>query len=138
MSAVNLLSSLRKVKRTGDGRWIACCPAHDDKRPSMTIRELPDGRVLMHCFSGCDTESILGAIGLDFSELFPEALDHHLPKVRQPFNPLDVLQCLQHESLITALGAAHIASGIELSEADKDRLVTAAGRLKEGYDLCRV
>ena len=45
MSADVLLSILEGVKRTGPGRWMARCPAHGDKSPSLSIRELDDGRV---------------------------------------------------------------------------------------------
>jgi len=48
-----LLSSLLKVRKVGIGRWIACCPAHNDSKPSLAIRETDDGRVLLHCFAGC-------------------------------------------------------------------------------------
>ena len=32
-----LVSQLHKVKYTGHGRYIACCPAHDDRTPSLAI-----------------------------------------------------------------------------------------------------
>lgn len=64
MSADTLLSRLDKVKQTGQGRWLACCPAHDDKNPSLSVRELDDGRMLLHCFTGCDVHSVLNALSL--------------------------------------------------------------------------
>lgn len=70
--AINrILVRLEGVRNTGPGRWIAKCPAHPDKRPSLSIKEAGDGRVLMHCFAGCDTRAVLEAIGLDYSALFP-------------------------------------------------------------------
>lgn len=45
--AQNLIDRLQKVRRTGQGRWIACCPAHNDKSPSLAVRELADERVLI-------------------------------------------------------------------------------------------
>jgi len=72
MSAHDVLQLLTKVKRTGDGQWIACCPAHEDRSPSMTIKELSDGRVLIHDFAGCSVDEILGVLGLEFDVLFPE------------------------------------------------------------------
>ena len=65
MSANILLSQLDGVKRTGTGRWLARCPAHADKHPSLAIRELDDGRVLANCFAGCSIESVLSAVRLD-------------------------------------------------------------------------
>ena len=55
MSIDTLLSRLYKVKKTGSGNWMACCPAHDDKNPSMTIAEKADGVILINCFAGCVT-----------------------------------------------------------------------------------
>jgi hypothetical protein len=40
-----LLDRLQGVKRTGPSRWIARCPAHEDRRPSLAVRELDDGRL---------------------------------------------------------------------------------------------
>ena len=48
----------------------AQCPAHDDRDPSLSIRECDDGKVLVHCFAGCKTEDILGALGLAWGDLF--------------------------------------------------------------------
>jgi putative DNA primase/helicase len=47
-------------RRTGQG-WSACCPAHDDHNPSLSITE-KDGRVLVHCFAGCEQDAIIAAL----------------------------------------------------------------------------
>ena len=67
-----VLSRLQGVKRSGTG-YVALCPAHNDRHPSLSIDELSDGRVLLHCWAGCDTESIVSAIGLTMSDLFPQS-----------------------------------------------------------------
>lgn len=43
MSVSEVLDRLEKVRRRGRGRWIACCPAHDDRNPSLAIGERDDG-----------------------------------------------------------------------------------------------
>jgi hypothetical protein len=136
MSLDSVLSKLNKVKRTGVGRYISCCPAHEDKSPSMTLRELDDGRVLIHCFSGCDAVSILGAIGLTFNDLFPEPLMQHGKPERRPFNAHDVLSCIKFESLLVAIAALRLAHGKAIEEPEKARLLVAAGRLNEAYEVC--
>lgn len=50
-------------KRYGNG-YIARCPAHDDRHPSLSIREDND-RLLMHCFAGCDWQAIYQALKVD-------------------------------------------------------------------------
>ena len=68
MNAQDVLDRLEKV--TGSkGKWMACCPAHQDKSPSLAVTEADD-RVLVHCFTGCDTQDVTAAIGLNVANLF--------------------------------------------------------------------
>lgn len=135
MKADALLSRLEKVKRTGNGTWLACCPSHADKTPSLTVRELEDERVLVHCFAGCDVEQVLGAVGLDFDALFPDKPIDHAKPLRRPFPAADVLEALSLESRIVALSAAQVARGESLSESELDRLRVANLRIQQGRDL---
>jgi len=140
MSIDNLLNRLHKVKSTGRGAYIACCPAHEDRSPSMTVRDCGDGRILMHCFGGCDTQSILDAIGLEFNDLFPQdhALFHRAKPVRRAFNANDVLALVQFETRLVALAALNISHGIELSDQDRKRVLLSAERLNEAAELAGV
>lgn len=61
------LDGVREVK----GCWKAKCPAHDDKRPSLSVAEGEDGRILLKCFAGCEPEAIVKALGLTVCDLFP-------------------------------------------------------------------
>src|SRR5713101_3331897 len=58
------------AKRSGNG-WLAHCPAHQDKTPSLSIAEGSDGRALLKCFAGCENTAILSALGMSFVDLFP-------------------------------------------------------------------
>lgn len=56
----------------GNGpKWSACCPAHDDHNPSLSITENSDGRVLIHCQAGCELSAVLVALELDMLDLAP-------------------------------------------------------------------
>lgn len=57
------------VKDLGHGRWSAQCPAHDDRDPSLSIKECEDGTVLVHCFAGCPTNAVVESIGWQMSML---------------------------------------------------------------------
>jgi DNA primase len=70
VSAEDILMHLDRV-RGSNGRYTACCPAHDDKDPSLSITETSDRKVLLKCFSGCTAAEIVGAIGLELKDLFP-------------------------------------------------------------------
>jgi len=69
-----LLARLQGVRKMGKG-WIARCPSHDDKRPSLAITEGDDGRILMYCRSNqCRPADILASVGLSIADLFPRRL----------------------------------------------------------------
>lgn len=57
----------RKAGRQTNAR----CPAHEDSTASLTLSEGRDGRVLLHCFAGCQTDDVLRALGLELRDLFP-------------------------------------------------------------------
>ena len=67
-----VLSKLPNARRDGAG-FKARCVAHEDHNPSLTITEADDGKVLLRCWSGCSTESIVEAMGLRMQDLFPES-----------------------------------------------------------------
>ena len=67
-----LLSRLDGVRRINDSRYIAKCPAHDDGDPSLSIRQLPDSRILIKCFAGCGALDVLESVSLDWGVLMPD------------------------------------------------------------------
>ena len=48
-------------RKTGCG-WTARCPAHDDRRPSLSIRDADKNKVLVRCHAGCDQERVIAAL----------------------------------------------------------------------------
>lgn len=124
-----LLSRLNKVKRVGDGRWIACCPAHADHYPSLSIAEKEGGVVLIHDFGGCEVGGVLAAVGLQVADLFPtgyrKAGSGSLPSWRR-----DKLQAaLDHELLVIELAHGDLSAGKELSAEDAARVQLASDRV---------
>jgi putative DNA primase/helicase len=62
---------LRALEEHGCKRGKAyCCPAHDDRTPSLTVSQGEDGRVLVKCHAGCETEDVVTALGLTMTDLF--------------------------------------------------------------------
>jgi hypothetical protein len=55
-----LLERLEGVRRSGDG-WVALCPCHEDRDPSLSLREV-DGKILFHCHAGCDQDRLYEAL----------------------------------------------------------------------------
>jgi len=60
-------------KPNGKNKYLARCPSHDDRSPSLAIEELEGGKVVLHCFAGCETYDIVTSIGLEMSDLFPDS-----------------------------------------------------------------
>jgi len=67
-----VLSCIQGAKANGRG-WMARCPAHDDRTPSLSIAQGDDGRVLLKCHAGCTHQAIAAALGLAERDLFPPA-----------------------------------------------------------------
>lgn len=128
----NLLSRLEGVRKTGPDRWIALCPSHEDRRPSLSIRELPDGRVLLHDFAGCSATEITAAVGLPLSALFAKPIGNLPPlRPRERWDRGDAWQLLAHEAGIAAIAAADAAAGRAVSAEDAERAGLAADRLAD-------
>ena len=137
MSNLNtLLSRLDKVQRIGNDRYKAICPAHDDRSPSLAIKD-DDGRLLLHCFSGCQTIDVLGAIGLDFSDIMPDKAEGNFKKDRKPFYAMDILCIIKFEATLVYTYASNMAKGLTLTSADRERLLLASSRINHGYEVAK-
>ena len=138
MSPTNkVLQRLQGVKQLGDGQWISICPAHNDHRPSFSIQETSDGRLLIHCFAGCPAVHVLAAIGLELRDLYPQRFSHRRHGRRPQFSARDILLLLNQESSVLLVAASDIASGKRLSPADVARIITARSRIERLSEIVR-
>jgi len=119
----NLLARLSKVRERKPGRWVACCPAHDDKTPSLYVTEAEDGRALLKCWGGCSTEEICAAVGLELRDLFLSSSR----RGRQRRGPSQ--KALLHEATIIRAAEAQLLQGMPLSDEDRARYALARQRL---------
>jgi putative DNA primase/helicase len=60
MSAETIAKALQGCK-VGQG-WMARCPAHRDREPSLSIRISGDGKILVHCHAGCGQRGVIEAL----------------------------------------------------------------------------
>lgn len=134
MSADTLLSRLEKVKRTGPGSWLARCPAHEDKSPSLSVAERSE-RVLLHCFAGCSALEVLQSVGLDFADVMPPKPVDMLPPIRRAFPAADVLEALSSEAQYVAIFGAAVREGVKIKTVEWARLSIAVDRINEGRRL---
>ena len=58
-----VLPLLEQVERRGKNEYVACCPAHDDQNPSLSIKK-SGGRLLIYCHGGssCSYDEITHAL----------------------------------------------------------------------------
>ena len=138
-AARRLLDRLEHVKEIGSERWISRCPGHDDRTPSLSLRELEDGRILLHCFAGCAASDVVAAVGLKLSDLFPERTVHCVSGIRPTHYHAarEALKVQAREALIVAIAAENVVHGLSLTEQDRVRLLTAAGRIRAAADIVR-
>ena len=139
MSVDTLLSRLERVKKTGPGRWVASCPAHDSKsKQSLAITQTDDGKVLVHDFGGCSVYDVLFSVGLKVTDLFADDRPRQAIKTaRMPFTYADALRCVSFEALLAAVAAGNLAQGVDLTDDDRKRLWLAANRINHALEVCQ-
>lgn len=79
MTLQELLQRFKNPKPTTGG-YQACCPAHDDRKASLSIKQ-GDRGVVLFCHAGCETREVCAAVGIEIKDLFDEPLEkvngHH-------------------------------------------------------------
>lgn len=82
MNLDDVMSRFDKAQRAGAG-YSARCPAHEDRKASLTITPSTD-KVLLHCHAGCSTDDVLRAAGLTFADLFERSTSNGQVKAAMP------------------------------------------------------
>ena len=126
-----VLARLEKARQRQPGQWSARCPAHDDKGPSLSLRETPEGAVLLHCFGGCSVADVVAALGMDMPALFPprERSGREPRRIARTLTAGQAVDLLAREATLVAIAAANLAHGKPLTTSDRERLMLAAGRV---------
>jgi len=133
-----LLSRLNKVRNHGKGKHMAQCPCHADKTASLAINDMGDGRILINCFAGCDTYSILQSVGLDWQDVMPEsAAGEHKP-VKQIIYASEALKLIQHEARIVLVCAYDLKKNKPLTDDELARLETSMQRINKAIEAANV
>jgi hypothetical protein len=61
-----MLTAETLAERLGGGRsgvgWLARCPAHTDRQPSLSLQDTEDGKVLVYCHAGCDQRHVIAEL----------------------------------------------------------------------------
>ena len=142
MTAAGFIGLLQCVRSSGRGKYMARCPVHTDKSPSLSIAEGND-RILVHCHAQCETKDVVAALGLTMADLF---IDSRVPPrqcslPRPPKTDLNGVACrFELAALDRRLRADRVLNAVarftidKLSEKQLDRLMNAIGRAYSDQD----
>lgn len=144
MSLDLLLSRLDRVRPYGK-QWRASCPScGGSSRDKLSIAEGDGGRVLLHCFAGCDAAAVVQAAGLSLGDLFPERLRPETPAERSEAQRRfresawgGAIDTIAFEVDIVLACAESVDLEVPLSAADRERLGQAIERIHDAQHVLR-
>ena len=119
------VDQLDKVVTKNSSEWLACCPAHDDKSPSLSIKEASDGRILVHCFAGCTAQEVVESVGFNMTHLFPYDQTRNYPSTMPRKAQLTV------DQWVIEIAKSHREQGKTLTKKDRERELEAFKRSRQ-------
>jgi hypothetical protein len=119
MRTEEILDRLQKVKSCGSGKWQACCPAHEDKSPSLSIKQTDEGSTLLKCWAGCFTADIVAAIGLQMNNLFYESSSID----KSDYKKKQLIRDLKNSQLFVAIYDATALTGEAITREDTEKYI---------------
>lgn len=123
-----LIARLEGVKKSGKG-YVARCPAHEDRTPSLSLREGDDGRVLLHCHGGCTTDAVVAALGLSMADLFPPSDKPRRPAPAPGVSRKELQDAAEFENVVLFFIKADARKGKAISPDDFQRGQLARKRI---------
>ncbi|NGZ11160.1 MAG: hypothetical protein CV088_17570 [Nitrospira sp. LK70] len=136
MKTEEILQRLEGVRSRGPGRWSSICPSHDDRSPSLSVRDGERG-VLVRCWAGCTVQDICAALNLRLSDLFHNAPFPRgfrpIPKTPRVDRRLIALRLELHGVLLQdrANAVLQAAGGLDTSQwsnSDLEKAMDVVGR----------
>ena len=126
-----ILNRIEKPFKSGPDSWRADCWLCGGHSRKVGIRQKDDGRITIHCFGGCDAVSLLQALNLNLSDLYPPTnkTDYKPTRPGERWIPRDVIGAISFEMLIVVAAAASMNADRPLPEDEKERLMLAANRI---------
>ncbi len=137
-----LRASGSSIRSTCTG-YVAQCRAHEDHNPSLSISAGEDGRVLLKCFAGCETEAVVAAMGLKMSDIMPPRNSGHVtlpslgaaPPMNASASPITVTDLAKDKFLpveyLQSLGLENGPRGVIIRYPDANDSPTPRQRLRK-------
>jgi hypothetical protein len=135
MNIGDFLNRLERVRQLPDGQFFASCPTlahkHGDRSAGLKIKETGDGKIILHCFSGCHSEAITDAMGLTLSDLFPapDKSTHTGRRDRRSYISKAAWKSVITDAALTLITIDN--SDQDISESDRQAQRQAADRLEK-------
>lgn len=124
------ISRLDNVKVIGKNKWVASCPSHPDSHTTLNISLGINGSPIFICRAGCSAHEVIGATGLDFSDLFETKSSLRPSKSTQPnYIPSDVFEMCVLELTTAELAIDRLLNGKMSVEASREALSKALNKL---------
>jgi hypothetical protein len=132
----DILARLEKVRRTGPNNWMACCPAHEDRSPSLTLHASDTGLIVAKCHAECSFPEIVNAVGLGWDVWFPpkQKGDFSSP-IKRAFPAADLLNAIADEAEILDIVLHDADWGLPLYKADIERAKLAINRIRAARSM---
>ncbi len=129
-----VLSHLKGVRKSFHG-WSACCPAHSDREPSLSIALGDGGEILLKCFVGCSVERIVEAMGMTLADLFPATPSPPGSQAKEAQrHPLSILELARDKGLpwqyLFTLGITEDKEGLRIPYHLPDGTPAARHRIR--------
>ena len=136
-----LLHRLERVQRSGQG-WRADCPNGHKTHGTLSLAQGEDGRLLLHCFTGCSAADVLGALGLTLGDVMPERLRDDSSEgrrtARERFRLASMTAAagvIEREARIVHLAGCDQLQGKVLAADDVQRLGEAVERIAAAHEV---
>ncbi len=135
----NILSRLDGVKETKPDQWVAVCPSHSDRNPSLAIKRGDDGRVLLKCWAGCSAADVVEAAGLELRDLFEQLIKYNKPTRERLYpNHKHIHQLLQQHIWLVFVIACDMRERRDITKEAMDVLSDAIADINKMLDACNV
>jgi hypothetical protein len=113
-AAAFFMSKLEGVREMGRDRWVAICPAHEDHKPSLSVKQVED-RTLIHCWAGCGASDVVASLGLSLADLFDDRLHHSEPN-RPPLpTTKEILALIEYDVAVFECTFADVLFGVKFT-----------------------
>ena len=131
---IYILERLRNLRKVSRQKWQACCPSHDDKTTSLSVK-LSDECLLLYCYAGCTIHDICGALSIKITDLFLNRKD--IDTVND-WKKARFQEALINERLIVAMYKNRSDAQQKINKQDDLRYQKAVERIQKIEEIIHV